>query len=132
MYKFQAKEKYNALKALRSTDTLTICRRYKVNRTTLWRWKRLYDGTLDSLAPKFSRKNIHHPDKGGKVERSHRNDNERFYRYLRYYSFDDLQKQMSAYLTRSNNIPTCVLRSSEDNRRWLSPNEKEKELLKST
>ena len=72
------------------------------------------------------------PRHNGKVERSHRNDNERFYRYLRYYSFEDLQKQMSVYLTRSNNIPSCVLRSSEDKRRWLSPNEKERELLKDT
>jgi len=49
------------------------------------------------------------PRHNGKVERSHRNDNERFYKYLKFYSFDDLQKQMKAYLNRSNNIPTCVL-----------------------
>ncbi len=312
MYKFTAKEKMNALKALRSSNCLTICRRYKVSRVTLWRWKRQYDGNLESLEPKFSRKNIHHPNEqtdeekkniqnlvrrnpdiglnelygklyrdygyrrnpvtlyrflrkndikaskprqtykpkpyitplevgekwqldvkyvpfecysgngacercfqytvideatrkryiraykeqcqestidfilrafkffgyvpkmiqtdngqeftflggrtkdgrihkfdrlcshfgiehklirprtprhNGKVERSHRNDNERFYRFLRYYSFDDLQAQMSVYLRRSNNIPTSVLRSKDDKRRWLSPNEKEQELL---
>ena len=315
MYKFTAKEKLYALTALRSTDMLVVCRRYKVNRITLWRWRKQYDGTLESLAPKFSRKGMHHPNEqtpeekkhisdllrrhpeiglnelygklcrdygyrrnpvtlyrylrrnnlcsvkkrvpyvpkpydtpltlgekwqldvkyvpyecysgkgvnerfyqytlideasrkryirayrsqdqestadfvlrafrffgyrpkiiqtdnggeftflrgrwgdrtkdgrlhrldelcqffgiehrlirprtprhNGKVERSHRNDNERFYRYLRYYSFEDLQKQMTAYLIRSNNIPTSVLRSSLDRRRWLSPNEKEKEL----
>lgn len=314
MYKFTAKEKYNALKALRSSTTLIICRRYKVSRVTLWRWKRQYDGTLESLEPKFSRKNIHHPNEqteiektnirnlvrrnpeiglnelygklyrdygyrrnpvtlyrflrkndmtksksrqaykpkpyitpenigekwqldvkyvpfecysgngaceryyqytvideatrkryiraymdqsqeatidfilrafkffgykpktiqtdngqeftfirgktkdgrihkfdrlcihfgiehklirprtprhNGKVERSHRNDNERFYKWLRYYSFDDLQAQMSVYLRRSNNIPTSVLRSATDKKRWLSPNEKELELLSS-
>ena len=65
----------------------------------------------------------------GKVERSHRNDNERFYKYLHYYSFDDLQAQMKVYLKRSNDIPTSVLRSKENKRRWLSPNEKEAELL---
>lgn len=313
MYKFTAKEKYYALKALQTSTTQVICRRYKVNRSTLWRWRRQYDGTLESLVPKFSRKGIHHPaeqtetekraiaalirrnpdiglnelygklyrnygyrrnpvtlyrylrriafyenkplrkpykpkpydtplllgekwqldvkyvsrecytgafewsqyfqytvideasrkrfiyaykeqnqestvdfilrafkffgyrpkmiqtDNGqeftfrnektkdgrihlfdklcqhfgiihklirprtprhnGKVERSHRNDNERFYRYLRYYSFDDLQAQMSAYLKRSNNIPSSVLHSAVDNGRWLSPNEKESELL---
>ena len=314
MYKFTAKEKMNALKALRSSNCLTICRRYKVSRVTLWRWKRQYDGNLESLEPKFSRKNIHHPNEqtdeekkniqnlvrrnpdiglnelygklyrdygyrrnpvtlyrflrkneiktskprqaykpkpyitpleigekwqldvkyvplecytgngacercfqytvidettrkryiraykeqcqestidfilhafkffgyvpkmiqtdngqeftflggrtkdgrvhkfdrlcshfgiehklirprtprhNGKVERSHRNDNERFYRFLHYYSFDDLQAQMSVYLRRSNNIPTSVLRSKDDKRRWLSPNEKEQELLSS-
>ncbi len=310
MYKFKAKEKLYALKALRTTDTLTIMRRYKVSRTTLWRWQKQYDGTLQSLEPKFSRKHIHNPfeqteeekkniqnlikrnsniglnelygklyrdynyrrnpatlyrylkkekltisksrkaykpkpydtpvtlgekwqidvkyiplecysgngandryyqytildeasrkryiraykeqsqestvdfvlrafkffgykpktiqsDNGGefrflkpnkdgrihkfdklcifygiehkfirprtprhngKVERSHRNDNERFYKYLRYYSFDDLQKQMSVYLARSNNIPSIVLRSSLNHNHWLSPNEKELEL----
>ena len=314
MYKFTAKEKYNALKALRSTESLIICRRYKVSRVTLWRWKRQYDGTIESLTPKFSRKGMKHPnaqtneeiiniknlirrnpeiglnelygklyrdyeyrrnpitlyrflrkndirkakpreiykpkpyitpikigekwqldvkyiplecysgngacerfyqytvideatrkryiraykeqsqestidfilrafkffgykpktiqtDNGqefsflrirtkdgrihkfdrlclhfgiehklirprtprhnGKVERSHRNDNERFYKWLRYYSFEDLQAQMAVYLRRSNNIPTSVLRSATDKKRWLSPNEKEMELLSS-
>lgn len=69
------------------------------------------------------------PRHNGKVERSHRNDNERFYRYLRYYSFDDLQSQMTVYLRRSNDIPSAVLRSANDKKRWLSPNEKEAELL---
>lgn len=311
MYKFTAKEKLYALKALKSADMLTVCRRYKVNRTTIWRWRKRYDGTLESLEPKFSRKGIHHPNEqteeekrnihkllrrnpniglnelygklyrrydyrrnpvtlyrylkrnkiyeaklrvpykpkkydtpvnlgekwqldvkyvplecysgneakeqyyqytvideadrkrfiyayksigqdstvdfvlrafkffgyrpkmiqtdnggeftfrnyvtkdgrihlldqlcnffhikhrlnrprtprhNGKVERSHRNDNERFYRYLHYYSFEDLQKQMAVYLKRSNDIPTSVLHSDGDKRRWLSPNEKEAEL----
>lgn len=312
MYKFTAKEKMNVLKALRSTELLIICRRYKVSRVTVWRWKCQYDGTIESLAPKFSRKDMKHPnaqtdeeikniknllrrnpdiglnelygklyrdygyrrnpatlyrflrrnqltqakkrltykpkpydtpvrvgekwqldvkyvplecytgngaceryyqytvideasrkrfiyaykeqsqestvafiiraikffgykprtiqtDNGqeftflrgttkdgrihkfdwlclrlgiehklirprtprhnGKVERSHRNDNERFYKFLHYYSFDDLQAQMSVYLRRSNDIPSAVLRSITDKRRWLSPNEKELELL---
>jgi len=311
MYKFTAKEKFQVLKILKSTKIKNICRRYKINRSTLYRWRKQFDGTLDSLQPRFSRKGvimpnaqtvgekksirdllrrnpniglnelygklcrdygyrrnpvtlyrflrrehiteakkrvpykpkpyitpvslgekwqldvkyvpkecysgngenerlyqytvideasrkrfirayqdqcqeatvdfvlkafrffgyrpkiiqtdngqefcfnngqtkngrIHKFDKlcfhfgiihqlirprtprhNGKVERSHRNDNERFYRYLRFYSFDDLQNQMKEYLRRSNDIPSCVLRSSTDSRRWLSPNEKETEL----
>ena len=62
------------------------------------------------------------PRHNGKVERSHRNDNERFYRYLKFYSYEDLKKQMKAYLIRSNNIPTCALG-------WKTPIEKRKELL---
>jgi transposase InsO family protein len=54
------------------------------------------------------------PRHNGKVERSHRNDSERFYRYLSFYSFDDLKLQMKAYLKRSNNIPMQTLN-------WLSP-----------
>lgn len=65
--------------------------------------------------------NIHHqlirprtPRHNGKVERSHRNDNERFYKYLSFYSYDDLLLQMKRYLNRSNNIPMQTLG-------WLSP-----------
>ncbi len=311
MYKFSAKEKLQILKVLQSTDLLILCRRYKVHRTTIWRWKCQFDGTVQSLEPKFSRVGIKMPNEqteeeksnirklvrrnpniglnelygklmrgygysrnpvtlyrflrksklkdfktrkpyvpkpydtpvmmgekcqldvkvvpkecytgndvyekhyqytfideatrkryircyreqcqqstvdfvkrairyfgyvpkiiqtdngqefcflqgetkngrihlfdklclqlgiehklirprtprhNGKVERSHRSDNERFYKYMRYYSFEDLQKQMSEYLRRSNNIPTSVLRSATNKARWLSPNEKEQEL----
>ena len=37
------------------------------------------------------------PRHNGKVERSHRNDQQRFYSYLKFYSYDDLLKQMKAY-----------------------------------
>ena len=61
------------------------------------------------------------PEHNGKVERSHRNDNERFYSYLKFYSFDDLKKQGKAYLRRTNNIPMAVLG-------YLTPKEKRTEL----
>lgn len=71
---------------------------------------------------------IHHhvlrprtPWHNGKVERSHRNDQERFYNYLSFYSFADLQKQMKRYLYRANNIPMAVLG-------WKSPNQRHREL----
>ena len=66
---------------------------------------------------------IHHktirprtPWHNGKVERSHRSDQERFYNYLKFYSFKDLQTQMKRYLYRSNRIPMSVLG-------WRSPNQ---------
>ena len=55
------------------------------------------------------------PEHNGKVERSHRNDNERFY------SLEDLIKQGKAYLKRANNIPMAVLG-------YLTPKEKRREL----
>lgn len=65
--------------------------------------------------------NIHHklikprtPRHNGKVERSHRNDQQRFYSYLKFYSYDDLLIQMKSYLKRSNNIPMQSLN-------WLTP-----------
>lgn len=61
------------------------------------------------------------PWHNGKVERSHRNDQERFYNHLRFYSYDDLQTQMRRYLHRSNNTATSVLN-------WLSPMQKHRSL----
>ena len=68
------------------------------------------------------------PRHNGKVERSHRSDNERFYRYLKFYSFDDLLKQMKTYLQRSNNIPISTLRGT-NGKRWLTPLEKRADLV---
>lgn len=49
------------------------------------------------------------PRHNGKVERSHRSDNERFYNTLQFYSLEDLRYQAKLYLKRSNNIPMAVL-----------------------
>ena len=69
------------------------------------------------------------PRHNGKVERSHRNDNERFYKWLKFYSYEDLLKQMKAYLIRSNNIPISILTTRDKKQKWLTPKEKRKELL---
>lgn len=61
------------------------------------------------------------PWHNGKVERSHRNDQERFYNYLSFYSYEDLLVQMKRYLHRSNSIPMAVLG-------WKSPNQKQFEI----
>ena len=61
------------------------------------------------------------PWHNGKVERSHRNDQERFYNFLKFYSFHDLQEQMKQYLKRSNNIPMAVLG-------WVTPNQMHRKL----
>ena len=62
------------------------------------------------------------PRHNGKVERSHRNDNERFYSFLSFYSLEDLIKQGTKYLKRSNNIPMQVLN-------YLTPIEMRQKLL---
>ena len=62
------------------------------------------------------------PRHNGKAERSHRNDQQRFYSYLQFYSYDDLLKQMKAYLKRSNNIPMQSLN-------WLSPLEMRQKII---
>ncbi len=57
------------------------------------------------------------PRHNGKVEKSHRNDQNRFYNYLKFNSYNNLIKQMKSYLNRSNNIPMQVLD-------WIFPIEK--------
>ena len=69
------------------------------------------------------------PRHNGKVERSHRNDNERFYRNLRFFSYKDLLIQMKRYLRRSNEIPMSVLKTRDNKEKWLTPKQKRKELL---
>ena len=61
------------------------------------------------------------PWHNGKVERSHRNDQERFYNFLSFYSFEDLKVQMYRYMRRSNRIPMAVLG-------WVSPIERRSQL----
>ena len=58
----------------------------------------------------------------GKVERSHRNDQERFYNLLSFTSFEELQREMADYLKRSNQIPSKAIG-------WMSPIEKRKQLF---
>lgn len=67
------------------------------------------------IRPRTSRYN-------GKAERRHRNDNERFYSFLSFYSLEDLIKQGTKYLKRSNNIPMQVLK-------YLTPIEMRQKLL---
>ena len=62
------------------------------------------------------------PRHNGKVERSHRNDNERFYNNLIFDSLDDLRLKGKKYLKRSNKIPMAVLD-------YKNPIEKRQELL---
>ena len=61
------------------------------------------------------------PRHNGKVERSHRNDQERFYNHMSFYDYPDLAAQMKRYLQRSNNIPMQVLG-------WKTPLQKRLEL----
>ena len=52
----------------------------------------------------------------GKVERSHREDQKRFYSCHSFYSLDDFAMQLAVHNRRSNNFPMRPLS-------WLSPNE---------
>ena len=83
--------------------------------------KHLFDKLCDALNIEHKLIRPRTPRHNGKVERSHRNDQQRFYSHLSFYSLDDLNIQMRAYLKRSNNIPSSSLN-------WLSPVDKRKSL----
>ena len=61
------------------------------------------------------------PQHNGKVERSHRTDQERFYDLITFYSYQDLITQMERYRRRVNNTPMTVLG-------WMSPIEMRRRL----
>lgn len=63
------------------------------------------------------------PEHNGKVERSHRIDQDKFYRFLKFYSLEDLRKQGKSWNKRYNDIPKVVLG-------FKTPNEVELEKLK--
>ena len=54
------------------------------------------------------------PRHNGKVERSHREDQKRFYSCRSFYSLDDFAKQLAVHNRRSNNLPMRPLR-------WMVP-----------
>ena len=54
------------------------------------------------------------PRHNGKVERSHRKDNEYFYALKTFYSFDDFKTQLNTYVRSYNNFPMRPLK-------WQSP-----------
>lgn len=71
----------------------------------------------------------HTPRHNGKVERSHRSDQESFYNYLTYSTYEELKEKMAAWLNRYNNRPHSSLRNREGKRVWLTPLQKRAELL---
>ena len=62
------------------------------------------------------------PEHNGKVERSHRIDQDKFYRYLKFYNLNDLREQGERWNNRYNNMPKLVLK-------FKTPNEVELEKL---
>jgi transposase InsO family protein len=99
----------------------------KARRTKGTPGARTYNNLLEKLCIS---ENIEHkfirprtPQHNGKVERSHRIDQEKFYRNLKFYSLEDLSKQGAARNKRYNDMPKFVLGLK-------TPNEVEVEKLK--
>ena len=69
------------------------------------------------------------PRHNGKVERSHRTDQECFYNYLQYSTLEELKAKMSEWLNRYNNKPHSSLKNRDGKRAWLTPLQKRAELM---
>ena len=82
----------------------------KENDLTLFKEKLMNLGIRHKLIRPYT------PRHNGKVERSHRKDNEYFYATHKFYSFQDFKKQLTVHNTKYNNFPMRPLG-------WKSPKE---------
>lgn len=76
----------------------------------------LFEKTLAQLGIRHKKIRPFTPRHNGKVERSHRKDNEYFYAIRKFYSFEDFKKQLALHQHKYNNFPMRPLN-------WLSPNQ---------
>ena len=76
----------------------------------------LFESTAVSLNIRHKLIRPYTPRHNGKVERSHREDQKRFYDTHRFFSLADFAGQLAAHQSRSNNLPMRPLA-------WLSPRE---------
>ena len=76
----------------------------------------LFESTAAQLGIRHKLIRPYTPRHNGKVERSHREDQKRFYSCHSFYSLDDFAMQLAVHNRRSNNFPMRPLS-------WLSPNE---------
>lgn len=67
--------------------------------------KNLFEITLDELGIRHKLIKCMTPRHNGKVERSHRKDNEYFYAKHSFYSFDDFRRQLAVWERKYNNFP---------------------------
>lgn len=74
----------------------------------------LFETTLAELGIQHKLIRPYTPRHNGKVERSHRKDNEEFYALRKFFSFDDFKKQLAARQRQYNNFPMRPLN-------WRSP-----------
>ena len=91
----------------------------RLNANNKWK-KTMFEVRLEELGIEHKLIKPYTPRHNGKVERSHRKDQERFYYNKIFYSFEDLVNRARYYIKEYNNFPMKPLS-------WLSPKEKLRE-----
>lgn len=76
----------------------------------------MFEKTLADMGIRHKKIRAYTPRHNGKVERSHRKDNEEFYARHTFYSFEDFKKQLAVRQRQYNNFPMRPLN-------WKSPKE---------
>ncbi len=89
----------------------------------------IVDKLLNKLKINHKLIRVYTPRHNGKVERSHRSDNESFYSTLTFKTYEELLEKMREWNNRYNNRPHSSLRNRFGKRVWQSPIEKRAELL---
>lgn len=64
-----------------------------------------FELTAQALVIKLKYIRPYTPRHNGKVERSHREDQKRYYNHHNFYSFEDFARQLAAWQSRSNQLP---------------------------
>ena len=74
----------------------------------------MFEKTLEQFGIRHKLIRVYTPRHNGKVERSHRKDNEYFYATHKFYSFEDFEKQLKVHNYKYNQFPMRPLK-------WHSP-----------
>ncbi|MBQ7286881.1 MAG: DDE-type integrase/transposase/recombinase [Candidatus Gastranaerophilales bacterium] len=91
--------------------------------------KHALDIMLEKLGIRHQLIRAYTPRLNGKVERSHRSDQESFYNYLKFKTLPELKKKMMQWNIRYNNRPHSACTNREGKHVWWSPLEKRADLL---
>ena len=103
-----------AIECVQTDNGLEFTNRLAPN--TLKGKETLFERTLKELGIRHKLIRPYTPRHNGKVERSHRKDNEEFYASHRFYSFDDFKKQLTVRERAYNHFPMRPLN-------WRSPSQ---------
>lgn len=102
---------------------------YKDGTTITTKKTHALDEFLAKIGIKHQLIRAYTPRLNGKVERSHRSDQESFYSYLKFSTIEELRKQMMKWNVRYNNRPHSSLRDRNGKRVWWTPLQKRNDLL---
>jgi len=103
-------------------------KKYQNGTTIITKKIHALDVLLEKLKIKHQLIRAYTPRLNGKVERSHRSDQEAFYDYLKFKTIDELKKKMMQWNIRYNNRPHSSLRNREGKRVWWTPLQKRQDL----